>query len=329
MSATVFVTAPRLGESGVRALDESGSRVIYLPEGGGPTEVEQILACEAIDGVISRTVELSAAAIESCPTLRVITKHGVGVGNIDVAAATARGIPVFTTPGANAQSVAELTIALMFSAARRVTWMDAEIRQGRWSRAQNGRQLAGATLGLVGAGQIGQRVARIASATGMRVLAFDPGFGPTSPIPDLTMVRTLEELLGQADVLSLHVPLSDRTRGLIGAEQLAQLPTDAIVLNTARGEIIDEPALVGALRSGHLFAAGLDTTWTEPMEQRNPLLTCPNVVVTPHVGGSTPAALEAMALAAAQNVLGYLDGVLPDARSCVNPATLSTERSIA
>ena len=329
MSGTVFVTAPRLGEAGVRALRESGSRVIYLPEGGGRAEVEEIMAREAVDAVISRTVELSAAAITSCPTLRVVTKHGVGVGNIDVAAATARGIPVFTTPGANAQSVAELTIALMFGAARRVAWMDAEIRQGRWSRAQDGRQLAGATLGLVGAGQIGQRVARVAAATGMRVLAFDPGFGLNSPVQEVTMVGSLDELLRQADVLSLHVPLSERTRGLIGAEQLALLPADAIVLNTARGEIIDEPALIDALRSGQVFAAGLDTTWTEPMEQGNPLLECRNVVVTPHVGGSTPAALEAMALAAAQNVLGYLQGALPDARSCVNPATLSTERSIA
>ncbi|MBF4459764.1 hydroxyacid dehydrogenase [Pseudoclavibacter sp. VKM Ac-2867] len=329
MSATVFVTAPRLGESGVRALAESGSRVIYLPEGGGRAEVEEILAREAVDAVISRTVELSAGAIESCPSLRVITKHGVGVGNIDVEAATRRDIPVLTTPGANAQSVAELTIALMFTAARRVSWMDAEIRQGRWSRAQDGRQLAGATLGLVGAGQIGQRVARTAAATGMRVLAFDPGFGLDAPSPELTMVGSLEELLGQADVLSLHVPLSERTRGLIGAAQLALLPTDAIVLNTARGEIVDEPALVDALRSGRLFAAGLDTTWAEPIEPGNPLLTCPNVVITPHVGGSTPAALEAMALAAARNVLGYLDGAIPDVRSCVNPTTLSAERSTA
>ncbi|PPG04497.1 hydroxyacid dehydrogenase [Pseudoclavibacter sp. RFBI5] len=329
MSATVFVTAPRLGESGVHALAESGSRVIYLPEGGGRAEVEEILAREAVDAVISRTVELSAKAIESCPSLRVITKHGVGVGNIDVEAATRRGIPVLTTPGANAQSVAELTIALMFTAARRVSWMDAEIRQGRWSRAQDGRQLAGATLGLVGAGQIGQRVARTATATGMRVLAFDPGLGLDAPIPELTMVGTLEELLGQADVLSLHVPLNERTRGLIGAAQLALLPADAIVLNTARGEIVDEPALVDALRSGRLFAAGLDTTWSEPIEQDNPLLACPNVVITPHVGGSTPAALEAMALAAAHNVLDYLDGAIPDARSCANPTTLSPERSTA
>lgn len=329
MSATVFVTAPRLGESGVRALAESGSRVIYLPEGGGRGEVEEVLAREAVDAVISRTVELSAQAIESCPSLRVITKHGVGVGNIDVDAATARGIPVLTTPGANAQSVAELTIALMFSAARRVSWMDAEIRQGRWSRAQDGRQLAGSTLGLVGAGQIGQRVARAAAATGMRVLAFDPGLGLDAPIPELTMVGSLEEMLRQANVLSLHVPLSERTRGLIGAAQLALLPAGAIVLNTARGEIVDEPALVEALHSGQLFAAGLDTTWAEPIEPGNPLLACPNVVITPHVGGSTPAALEAMALAAARNVLSYLDGAIPDARSCVNPTTLSAERSTA
>lgn len=327
VSGTVFVTAPRLGQSGVRALDAAGFRIIYLPEGGGADDVERIMADAPIDAVISRTVELSRKAIDSCPTLRVITKHGVGTGNIDVAAATARGIPVFTTPGANAQSVAELTIALMFAAARRVAWMDAEIRQGRWSRVQDGRELAGATLGLLGAGQIGQRVARIAAATGMRVTAFDPGFGLDAPIPELTMLASLEELLESADVLSIHVPLTERTRGLIGATQLRQLPADAILVNTARGEIVDEPALVAALSDGHLFAAGLDTTWAEPIEADSPLLGCPNVVLTPHVGGSTPAALEAMALKAAENVAGYLDHRTPDARSCVNPETLTTERS--
>ncbi|WP_424467001.1 hydroxyacid dehydrogenase [Pseudoclavibacter helvolus] len=327
MSVTVFVTAPRLGRAGVQALEGAGARVLYLPDGGGSAEVEQIMSSEPIDAVISRTVELSARAIESCPTLRVITKHGVGVGNIDVAAATARSIPVFTTPGANAQSVAELTIALMFNAARRVSWMHAELREGRWSRAQDGRQLAGATLGLVGAGQIGQRVARIAAATGMRVVAFDPGFGLASPTPELSMTASLDELLEQADVLSLHVPLGDRTRGLIGARQLALLPAGAIVLNTARGEIVDEPALVDALRSGHLFAAGLDTTWSEPIAPESQLLTCPNVVLTPHVGGSTPAALDAMASAAAENILGYLDGRAPNPRACVNPETLTIERS--
>src|SRR6218665_3446757 len=158
---TIFVTAPKLAAAGVDLLAQAGARVLYLSRSGDAREVERIMASEPIDAVISRTVPLSARAIASCPALKVISKHGGGVGNIDVDAATRRGIPVYITPGANAQSVAELTLGLMFAAARRIGWMDAELHAGRWSRAQDGVQLCGKTLGLVGFGQIGQRVATV------------------------------------------------------------------------------------------------------------------------------------------------------------------------
>lgn len=141
MPTTVLVTAPRLAPAGVRLLEAAGARILYLADANGANdagEVARTLAAEPVDAVISRTVALSGAAIAACPTLKVISKHGVGVSNIDVQAATARGIPVYVTPGANAQSVAELTLGLMFAAARRVTWMDRELHAGRWSRAQDG-----------------------------------------------------------------------------------------------------------------------------------------------------------------------------------------------
>ncbi len=325
MSFTVFVTAPRLAAAGADLLAAAGARVIYLSDADSDGGVDRILATEPVDAVISRTVELSAAAIASCPSLKVISKHGVGVPNIAVDAATARGIPVYVTPGANAQSVAEMTIGLMFAAARRIGWMDRELHEGRWSRAQDGLELHGKTIGLAGFGQIGQRVARVCQALGMQVAAFDPALaGRSGPVPGVRQVASIDELLPLSHVLSLHVPLNRQTRGMIDAARLALLPRGAIVVNTARGEVIDEAALVAALRSGQLYAAGLDTMAEEPLPSGSPLAQLPNVVLTPHVGGSTPAALDGMARGAALNVLGWLQGTPPDAASCVNPQTLST-----
>ncbi|MDR0226075.1 MAG: hydroxyacid dehydrogenase [Burkholderiaceae bacterium] len=320
---TVFVTAPRLAPAGLLRLQAAQCRILYLEEGGGEAEVAALLAREPVDAVISRTATLSAAAIAACPTLRVISKHGVGVSNIDVAAASLRRIPVYVTPGANAQSVAEMTLGLMLAAARRIAWMDGELRAGRWSRAQDGLELGGRSLGLLGFGQVGQRVAAVALALGMRVVAYDPACAPgQGPVAGVRMLASLEELLPLSDVLSLHVPLTARTRGLLDADRLAQLPRGALLVNTARGEVVDEPALVQALRSGQLAAAGLDTMAEEPLPPGHVLATLDNVVLTPHVGGSTPAALEAMAVGAAANVLGWLQGrPVPESR-CVNPEVL-------
>nr|WP_042884281.1 hydroxyacid dehydrogenase [Cupriavidus necator] len=321
---TIFVTAPRLAPAGVELLARAGARVLYLSQPDSVEEVERVMASEPIDAVISRTVQLSAQAIESCPTLKVISKHGVGVSNIDVDAATRRGIPVYVTPGANAQSVAEMTLGLMFAAARRIGWMDAELHGGRWSRAQDGMELRGKTIGLVGFGQIGQRVATVCLALGMKVVAFDPALkdGP-SPVDGAQLLPSLAELLPRADVLSLHVPLNKHTRNMLGEAEFSRMPRGAILVNTARGEVVDEPALIAALQSGQLYAAGLDTMAVEPLPADSPLSTLPNVVLTPHVGGSTPAALAAMASAAARNVLGWLDGVPADRSACANPQVLS------
>ena len=320
---TVFVTAPRLAPAGLQRLQAAHCRVLYLQDGGGEAEVAAVLARESVDAVISRTATLSAAAIAACPTLKVISKHGVGVSNIDVAAASQRGIPVYVTPGANAQSVAEMTLGLMFAAARRIAWMDAELRAGRWSRAQDGLELSGRTLGLLGFGQVGQRVARVALALGMQVVAFDPACAPgPGAVAGVRMLGSVDELLPLSDVLSLHVPLNARTRHLLDAGRIAQLPRGALLINTARGEVVDEAALIAALRSGHLAAAGLDTMAEEPLPAGHALAALDNVVLTPHVGGSTPAALAAMAGTAAANVLGWLQGSPADPSHCVNPEVL-------
>ncbi|WP_338051036.1 MULTISPECIES: NAD(P)-dependent oxidoreductase [Ramlibacter] len=322
------MTAPRLAAAGVDVLRQAGARVVYTTRPDDAGEIEALMASEPIDAVISRTVQLSGKAIDACPTLKVISKHGVGVSNIDVAAATARGIPVFMTPGANAASVAELALGLMLAAARHVGYMHGELQAGRWTRKQDGIELRGRTLGLVGFGQVAQRLSRIALAMDMQVLAFDPALqNKPSPVPGVSLQPSLDALLPQADVLSLHVPLTERTRGMVGARELALLPPGAILVNTARGEVVDEPALVAALERGALHAAGLDTMAVEPLPAGHALARLPNVVLTPHVGGSTPAALAAMASGAAHNVLQWLDGKPVSAQLCVNPETL-TEKAL-
>lgn len=321
MSWTILMTAPVLGAGGERALAAAGCEVHYLRDSQDAAEVEALMARIPFDAVISRTVTLSRTAIAACPTLKVICKHGVGVTNIDVEAATAFGIPVFTTPGTNAQSVAELTLGLMLSAARRISWLEQEIAQGRWTRNGSSMELSGKTLGLVGMGEIGQRVARIARAMGMRVRFYDPAAQVQDLSPD-EQVESLDALLAQSQVLSLHCPVNAATRQMLNSRTLALLPAGALVINTSRGELIDEAALDAALRSGQLFAAGLDTVAVEPLPAAHPFRSLTNLVMTPHIGGSTPEALDKVALFAARQCLDFLKGATVDPRTCVNRAVL-------
>lgn len=318
MTYTILVTAERLAPAGLDMLKQRGCRTLFVSARQEVADIERLMADEPIDAVISRTFELSEKSITACPTLKVISKHGVGVSNINVAAASARGIAVYVTPGANAQSVCEMTLGLMFAAARKVSWMDSEIRAGRWSRAQDGLELHGRTLGLVGFGQVARKVATVCQALGMPVRVFDPFLSADSDLLGAVAVNSLAALLSESHVLSLHVPLTTQTRNLIGAAELAMLPQGALLINTARGEVVDEAALVAALRSGQLYAAGLDTMAVEPLPSDSPLLDLDNVVLTPHVGGSTPAALAAMARDAAINVLDFLDGKPVPRSACVN-----------
>jgi len=318
MTYTILVTAERLAPAGLNVLSQQDCRVLFVRLGQEGADIERLMATEPVDAVISRTFELSEQAIASCPSLKVISKHGVGVSNIDVAAASARGIPVYVTPGANAQSVCEMTLALLFGAARKVSWMDREIRAGRWSRAQYGLQLQGRTLGLVGFGQVARKVATVCQALGMSVKVYDPFLTADSDLMGAERMGSLATLLAVSDVLSLHVPLTAQTRDLIGAAELALLPEHAVLINTARGEVVNETALVDALRSGRLFAAGLDTMAIEPLPADSPLMSLDNVLLTPHVGGSTPAALAAMARDAATNVTDFLRGKPVPRTSCVN-----------
>jgi D-3-phosphoglycerate dehydrogenase len=266
-------------------------------------------AIRAADGVIVRSqTRLTAAELENPGKLRVIVRAGVGVDTIDVAAATRRGILVMNTPGGNTVSTAEQTLALLLSMARHTPAADASLRGGKWEKNRFiGTQLAGKTLGVIGLGRIGREVARRAAGLDMKVVGYDP-FLPSAGATQMGIetVGDLRALLPQCDFLTVHTPLTDETRDLIGAAQLALMKKGARVINCARGGIINETALAEALTSGHLAGAALDVFVQEPPPADHPLLKLPNVVVTPHLGASTVEAQVSVAREAAQLISDYL-----------------------
>lgn len=254
--------------------------------------------------MVVRYGRISERVIAASERLRVISKHGTGIDNIDSAAAKARGVVVRAAAGANAPAVAEHTWALILACAKGVVPLDARMREGHWDKSTHkSLELKGRTLGLVGLGAIGRMVATTGSALGMRVVAYDPF---ASSFPAGIESVTLEQLFASADVVSLHCPLTAENKNMINATSLGSMRDGAIVVNTARGGLIDEAALADALRSGKLRGAGLDSFQVEPFTPGHPFTALPNVVLTPHVGGVTADAYIGMGTGAAQNILDEL-----------------------
>lgn len=255
-----------------------------------------------------------ATSFAAAPRLKVIARTGIGYDNVDIAAASAAGVCAVNTPDAPTESTAEFAIALMFAVARRVPAADQNSKKGIWSLDPTivGFDLAEKSLGLVGFGRIARRVAEIARALRLRVRAFDPFVSPaTIAEQGVTPCADLPELLQGSQVLSLHVPLAADTRCLIGREQLALLPRGAIVINTARGPLIDERAVLDALTSGHLQGAGIDVWTTEPTHPDNPLFRHPRVVATPHMAAYTEEGRQRAHVAAVDHVIAVLRGNAP------------------
>jgi D-3-phosphoglycerate dehydrogenase len=268
-------------------------------------------ALRGADAVIVRSgTTITADLLEDPGKLRAVVRAGVGVDNIDVAAATRKGIVVMNTPGGNTVSTAEQTLALLLALARNIPAADAHVRQApaKWDRNKFlGAQLAGKTLGVVGLGRIGREVARRAAGFDMKVVGFDPFLSPDRAAQlGIEAVGGLDQLLPRCDFLTVHVPLTDETRDLIGAREVDLLPPGARVLNCARGGIVNEPALAEALRSGRLAGAALDVFVQEPPPADHPLLKMPNVVFTPHLGAATVEAQTSVAREAAQLLIDFL-----------------------
>lgn len=324
MSANVLVTGHSLHTDAVRWLETHELTPRFIePYATADQVVEAVRALDPV-AVIVRTGRVDARCMEAGASLRVVVKHGVGYDNIDVAAATARGLPVLIAAGVNAQSVAEHALALMLALTKGLLRLDARLRDGHWDKqAHAGVEMQGLTLGLVGFGAIARATARLGGGFGMNVVACDPfADDATFAAAGVTRRTVLGPLLEESDIVSIHCPLTPETRDLIGAEALARIKPSAFLINTARGGIVDEGALVAALRDGRIAGAGLDTFASEPPEPDNPLWRLPNVVVTPHVAGVTAAASARVALEAAKGVTQILAGETVDPSRIVNGAQL-------
>jgi len=320
----VYVTRPMAEEA--LALLRSQAEVALWPDPDLPPPHEEIVRqVREADGLVCLLTDwIDAEVIAAGARLRVISTVAVGYDNIDVAAATARRIPICNTPGVLTEATADLTWALLMAAARRVTEAERYLRAGRWRswspQLLLGQDVYGATLGLIGLGRIGQAVARRARGFDMRVLYHSATRKPEVERELGVGWADLEALLRESDFVSLHVPLTEETRNLIGARELALMKPTAVLFNTARGQVVDQEALVATLQGGRLAAAGLDVFQVEPLAADDPLLSLENVVLLPHLGSASVATRRRMAMMAAENLVAGLRGERPP--YLVNPEVL-------
>ena len=312
MSAgAIIVTGADLARQALDLL--AGYHVVYA--GKAPTEEDLVALAKQHDpvAIIVRYGKVGAAVMDAAPSLKVISKHGSGTDTIDKVAAKARGIEVVAAVGANAAAVAEQALALLLACAKSVVELDARMHAGHWDKATHkSLELGGRTVGLVGLGAIGLRFAKMADALGMRVIGFDPF---AKNLPDYVQSVPLDAIWRESDAISLHCPLTDENRGMLNAATLAQCKRGVIVVNTARGGLIDEAALLEAVRSRQVMAAGLDSFAVEPMAPGHPFQGEPHFVLSPHIGGVTSDAYVGMGTAAAANVLAVLAMLDGEARA--------------
>lgn len=300
------LVAGRLHPSGMALLKSAPSVTYdYVEEVSEPSYAPLI---GKADGLVVRTQPLSSGTVERAPKLRIVSRHGVGYDSVDVAALNRRGIALAVVGDVNSVSVAEHSMMLLLAAAKRLMRADRSVRKGDWdwrSQLEPG-ELSGKRLLVVGYGRIGRHVARLAAAFGMDVRAHDPVLERAGwPAGPVASIGDLRQGLAWADAVSVNVPKADRP--VIGAAELAAMKPSAILVNTARGGVVDEEALVDALRGGRLAAAGLDVFADEPPPPGSPLLSLEQVVLTPHVAGLTAECAERMAISCVQNVLDFFD----------------------
>lgn len=292
-------------------LSRVGARLLVA--GSGTEEELTALAPEA-DAILTCWRPVTAAVLDAAAKCRTVARYGVGLDNIDVRRATELGIVVSNVPDYCVEEVSDHTAALILALTRHIVPFTTQVSAGKWDNTASGpmRRLRGQTLGLVGTGTIARCVADKMAGFGMRVLAWSPSVSAGEPIgAKATAVGSLDELLAQSDVLSLHVPLTGTTRGLIDAAALARMKPSALLVNTARGAVVDTAALATALRAGKLSGAGLDVLPDEPPRADDPLLTLDNVILTPHAAFASVEAIEELQTKAAENVAAVLGGEVP------------------
>jgi D-3-phosphoglycerate dehydrogenase len=309
----ILVTPTSYAQNDARLLSELQRQVgqVIVNQTGRPLSSQEVAELlPGCDGYIAGLDAIDRPALQAADRLRVIARYGVGLDNVDLSAAAEKGIVVTYTPGANSTSVAELAVGLMLALARRIPQAVQATRAGEWPR-WSGATLEGKTVGLLGLGAIGKQVARRLSGFDCRLLAYDPVQNHAFAEAQRVEFVPLETLTVASDFISLHLPLLPETRGLVNADFLQRMKPGAFLVNTARGELIDEAALAEAVQSGHLAGAALDVFPQEPPSPDHPLLGLPQVIVTPHCGSHTDGATNAMGWMALNDCLAVLRGEAP------------------
>ncbi len=302
----VVMTSPRLAAPAVELLERAGCVIHYTEPYPNAAVLSELVARVQADAILARQGQVDGGVIAASPRLRIVARHGVGMDEVDLAAAGKHGVLVTRAPGSNTRAVAELAMALLLALVKDLRPFAGEIAGGGWRRgATHSRDVAGLRLGLIGYGMVGRAVGRLAQAFAMTVTAYDPVPGAADGV---VRAESPLALAAVSDVLSLHCPLTTQTRALVDAAVLAALPAGGFVVNTARGGIVDEAALLAALDSGHLAGAALDVFETEPPPADHPLRTHPKVLATPHIAGVTPGSLVTMGMMAAECIVAALTG---------------------
>jgi len=318
----VFVALRLSGEE--RARIEAACDVQYFKGKGMPSKSELSAGVVKADGLLgSAQLPVDSDVLAAAPKLRVVSNFGVGFDNVDLEAARERGVLVCNTPGVLSDAVADLTLGLLVALARRLPEAERFVREGGWGTRPGlalGTDVGGKTLGIIGLGRIGVAVAKRAHAFGMSITFHDKFREPPNVAP-FCAYRELDDLLVEADFVSLHVNLGPETRGLIGARELTLMKPSAYLINTSRGQTVDQAGLVAGLRGGELAGAALDVMEEEPLPPDDPLLTLPNVILLPHIGSATVETRQAMRDLAIDNLLAALRGERP--KAVVNPEVLS------
>ena len=300
----ILISDP-ITENGISILKDAKLNVLYMPKA---SIEEKIKASKEVDGWIIRSgTTITAQMIESSKNLQVIGRAGVGVDNINIPVATRRGIVVMNTPDINTISAAEHTVAMMLTLSRNISVGDSEVKQGEWNRNELiGSELSNKILGIVGMGKIGREVMTRCRSFGMNILGYDPYMNQEMFNSEEVRMVELDELVSSADIISVHVPLTDSTRDLFNYKRLSNMKSTGRIINVARGGIINESDLAKALSKGLIAGAAIDVFTSEPIDKSNPLVNAPNIVLTPHLGASTNEAKEGVSLAICEQVRDYL-----------------------
>jgi glyoxylate reductase len=308
----------------VRAMIEDACEVVTPPGGARPTREDLAAILPTVDGILtSNQVKVDNALLDACPNLKVVANNGVGYDNVDVPYATSRGVLVCNTPGVLSGAVADITFALLLDLARHIFANEQHVRSGAWSRAPGrlGVDVRGKTLGIIGLGRIGHVVARTAQGFDMRVIYYDPVRDPEAESAGLATYRQRDDVFREADFVTVHSFLDDSTRHSISTREFQLMKPSAYFLNTSRGPVVDQEALVEALRAGAIAGAGLDVMEVEPLDVGHALCTLPNVILLPHIASGTVETRRAMVELAARNLIAAVTGGTPEAM--VNPEVVA------